>query len=584
MTVWNYINDERLRRIVDALSPFFTGPHQLSLVQLADIIAEIGYNEAVLDLENLETFRAQIQSPAGASVVGSTSGDVQTDLDNIDGRLDIIETGTVHADLNNIAGNGSDVTAALQSMLNSAAGKTVILGVNKTYGITSINIPADTTIVSNGSKFTKLTASSTPAIKILGSFETDLLWLESVGGASDAGILVEGSNVAIGKIVADFAAADSGSAGGVHAVSFYNGVAGQITNIQVGEVQVDDHAYPLKTQNVSGIEIGKLTFTNYRRGYDCQDTKNGTFFGGTIKGLSPSSTGAVNDVGLLVTSTVSDGSSNLRFERVMVENAGSHSFSIAGTHRVRNVHFNRCKSTGSGAKGATAAGSSAFRVVGNAGTSVYHEDIYVDDLLIDDCSLLGAGTTADSAVQMGLVRNAEVSFRVRKNVGAHSCKYGLTVYSCENVHIHPEVLDAKEGAARFVAEAGAPTTMTDVIVHGGVLDVDSTTANVASFACGSNTFNNVSISEGTLLTGGVSGTVHTAPAGGAYTNCSVDIKRIRAQTTSGNPPTVNSNDILVRMIGPLYGTSHTQGSDGSQVTDTATGAFKIRKAGTWTTL
>lgn len=584
MSDWNYIDDEKLRRVIDALNPFFTGGHQLSLVQLADIIAEIGYNEATLDLDELEAFRETLISSAGAAAVGSADGNVQSDIDDLDSRLTEMETGTVHADVANINGDGSDVTADMQSFLNSAAGKTVVLGPDRIYGITSIDIPAGTTLVSNGSKFTKLAASSTPGITCLGAIEADVLWLDTVGGASDAGVYFEGSNVAVGKVKVDCAAADSGSAGGVYAVLAYSGGVTTIENVRIGTVEVTDHAYPFKTINVDDIEVGMVDVTNYRRGYDCVDTKNGVFYRGHLAGTSPSATGASGENAVLVTSTSDAASENLRFERWIGADAAEITFSVAGTHRVRNVHFNRCKSSNSGAGGATAVSGSALKVVGNPATSTYHEDIYVDDLLIEDCGTAGAGTDAFSAVQIGMVRGGEFRFRVRAEDNANSAKNGFSVWSCEDVHIYPEVKDAATNAGRFIAVATYPTTMTDVIVHGGKLNINNAAENVVVFDCQDNTFDNVSIADGCILTGGVSGTEHVAPTTGSYTNCSVDIKRIRAQTTTGDPPTVNSNDILVKLVGPLYGTSHTQGSNGSQVTDTSTGDFKIRKAGVWTTL
>lgn len=585
MSDWNYITDEKLRRVIDALNPFFTGGHQLSLVQLADIIAEIGYNEATLDLQDLEDFRTTILSAAGASAVGSTDGTVQADIDDLESRLSEIETGTVHADVQNIAGDGRDVTAAMQSFLNGAAGKTVVLGVDRNYGITTITIPANTTIVSNGSKFTKLTASSTPAITCLGAIEADTLWLESVGGASDAGIQFQGSDISVGKVKVDFSAADSGSAGSVYGVYVYSGSLTEITNVSIGTIEVSDHAYPFKTQNVDGIDVGYVNLTNYRRGYDCVDTKNGVFYRAKVSGKSPSASGAAGENALLITATADSESENLRFERWVCSDAAEITFSIAGSFRCRNIHFNRCKSSKSGAGGASAVSGSALKVLGNPTGSVYHEDIYVDDLLIEDCGTAGTGTDAFSAVQIGMVRGGEFRFRVRKNLNANSAKNGFSVWASEDVHIYPEVKDVSTNAARFVTVSGYPTTMTDVIVHGGKLNINNTAEDVAYFECGTGTFDNVSIAEGCVITGGVSGTEHVAPGvGGAYSNCSVDIVRIRAQTTSGNPPTVNSDDILVKMVGPLYGTVHTQGRDGSQVTDTATGAYKIRKAGVWTTL
>lgn len=585
MTDWNYLNDEKIRRVIDALNPFFTGGHQLSLVQLADIIAEIGYNEATLDLQDLENFRSTILSVVGAASVGSTDGNVQADIDNLDSRLTEMETGTVHADVANINGDGSDVTTAMQTFLNGAAGKTVVLGVNRTYGITAINVPAGTTIVSNGSKFKKLAASSTPAITCLGAIEADVLWLDALGGASDSGIYFKGSDIAVGKVKVDFAAADSGSAGAVYGVYIYSGGAGKIENVRLGMVEVSDHAYPFKTQNVDDIECGMVDILNYRRGYDCVDTKNGVFYRGQLSGKVASSTGASGDNALLITSTSDSASENLRFERWIGADAGEITFSIAGTNRCRNIHFTRCKSRNSGFGGAGAVAGSALKVLGNPTGSVYHEDIYVDDLLIEDCGTAGTGTDAFSAVQIGMVRGGEFRFRVRKNANTVSAKNGFSVWSSEDVHIYPEVKDVSTNAARFIAVSGFPATMTDVLVHGGKLNINNTAEDVAYFDCQTSTFDNVSITEGCVITGGVSGTEHVAPGvGGAYTNCSLDIVRIRAQTTSGNPPTVNSNDILVRMIGPLYGTVHTQGRDGSQVTDTATGAYKIRKAGVWTTL
>lgn len=86
MAFWKILNDSRVVKLVEALTPWFTGKPQDALIQFGDELADAAYQRAYDDIEVLYAFRADIQSNAGASMVGTTSGQsVQTVLNNLGG-------------------------------------------------------------------------------------------------------------------------------------------------------------------------------------------------------------------------------------------------------------------------------------------------------------------------------------------------------------------------------------------------------------------------------------------------------------------------------------------------------------------
>lgn len=100
MAFWKILTDATVTKLVEALTPWFTGKPQDSLVQFADEVADVAYQRAYDDIEILYDFRNDIQSTAGAGMVGTSSGlSVQAELDANDtaiaGKEPAIAAGTI---------------------------------------------------------------------------------------------------------------------------------------------------------------------------------------------------------------------------------------------------------------------------------------------------------------------------------------------------------------------------------------------------------------------------------------------------------------------------------------------------------
>ena len=535
------LSDLHRSLINDMLSPEFLGIEQVALLRAMDI-----------SVDAAQSYIADaIAEPDGAAQIGTASGNtVQQELDTRVGYtalsastggdlVGFIQDGAgavartllgknrdiVHANDFGLVGDGTDETALLQQALNAAVGKVLMLGNAKTYGIGSggITIPANTTLISNGSKFKKLASSSTYGITISGSFNCDNLLYETVGGTNDAGINVAASDVTIGKVSATSLSANTGTGAPVNGLLIHKDDVTTLNRIWIGSVNIVEWAAPMRTRNVDGIYVGPVTIDNFRTGYYCINTRNGMFVKGDVRGLSPSSVGGPGDNGVLIESTFDYGTENLMFVGWHVEDAGEHGFRIGGQNVVRNIKYVGCSSTNSGAAtGAT--GGAAFKVLHGNTNPTYHENIIVDGFTAIDCGADPASANNNAAVQIGKVKGGQFSnFTIRKRNKTYSCRRGFQLIASEDIEINnPNITDAENYAFQFI-QSGAvtpayPTTMSRVHVNGGQAHCSQNAVGVivAKFEVGDGTFTDVSI-NGTTLSGGRIATQHDTPTGaGAY--------------------------------------------------------------------
>lgn len=496
----------------------------------------------------------------------------------------------VHADDRGLAGDGvTDDTVAMQNLVDASSGKLLLLGFNKTYKLTSsITIPDDVTMISNGSTFKKTVVSTSYAITVGSRFEADRLVLEVAGGATDAGLKLLGSDINIGFTKVTSLTADTGSGASVHGINVAD--AATRYNIRLGGVEISDFVGAMFVNNIDGIHIGRVKITNYKTGVYFRDVKNGTFLGSHISGLGGAGVGGPGENGLLMESTVNFGTENLTFINWHIQDSGEHGFRIGGDRVVRNMHFKGCSTLNTGAH-PSATGAAAFKVLHGNTNPTFHIGIFVDDFLAEDCSEGAGGLNNFAAFQIGKVVGGQFSNITirRRNNPNYSCKFAFQIFSSEDIHINnPNAIDVMRHGIQIIEPTvvvpAYPLFCRHVHVNGGNLHVVETanSSAVVRVTCGGSTFNDIKI-NGTTLRGGGMATLHDAPGAGSYLNCEVIASYLDPGNTGGDPPFRNSNEILLNVRAPFYGTFNPQGLDGSVYQDKTNGVLKYRAAGNWIT-
>jgi hypothetical protein len=496
-------------------------------------------------------------------------------------------SGIVDLDAEGVVGDGStDVTAQLQDLLNQSVGKVILLGAGRIYGITSLHIPAGVTIVSKGAGFRKVVSSSAYALIVHGNVLADTLDLTVIGGASDAGIWIVGNDVQIGEVVVSSEQDDAGYGAAVNGLLVYQASAPTppISGVRLGSVAVLGYVSPVRFINADQCHVESLEIQRFKTGVYLIDVRNSSFSNACVSGLSPFATGGPGDNGFLIESTVDHGTSNLTLTSCHVRDSGEHGFRVGGQRAVSNVWIVGCSSLNSGAAGAQATGGAAFKVLGGYTTGAYHTNIQLISCVAEDCSVSGNGIGNFSAFQFGMIKGARLTdCSVRARTNEFSCWWGLSVLACEDVQINnPDFTNCRQHAIKFLTAQNTtpayPAELRDVVVHGGILDVNGGGSAVVVFEPINNQFVNVSLEGGTSIRRGGQAVHHMAPTSGAYVDCSCDISYRDPRKTDGAPPIQNQNNILYRYRGPSYGVYLPQAAPGSTIQDSLTGQFRVRKA------
>lgn len=436
-----------------------------------------------------------------------------------------------------LVGDGTDETVKMQNALNAASGKQLQLGKALAYGISSVNIPNDVTIVSNGSKFSKLVASATPAITGGIRLTTDRLWLVTVGGATDVGINLNGGSVNIGEVRVESTFPDSGTT-----TSLMNGFrigppdgSTYVSRDKIGSIFVSNFSRPIVFQNMSHATIGMIQVSSYKRAVYLHNIQNSVFNGANIFGIAPSSTGEAGDNGLLMDGTSDGATASVYVSNWQVSDAGEHAYRLGGLFPIRGFWGSSLKAIRPGSGGTH--GGSGFKALGSDSTS-YHYDINLDDFYMEDGNPLGGNYCG---IQLGLVDGGQINSPIiRANTNAFSCYDGISTLSCNNVQINnPTVKDPAHLGVRFetATDAGFPNGSTDCYIQGGYIDTaagsgfpvvqfdgNGSNLNGAILRCG--------IRGGTLLRRGTMA-VNALPVttGGSYTDCFIDASYYDSQGT-----------------------------------------------------
>jgi hypothetical protein len=538
-----------------------------------DPLGNLVWDRLVTDFtQKIDAAMESLAAPDGSSLIGFLQeGDGATPRTLEAKGRDIVGAGDF-----GLTGVG-DETAAVQSAFSASSGKTLFLGINKTYGITSISIPDNVTLVSNGSKFKKLTESSSFAITGGVGLKADLLHLESVGGPADAGVWLDGSGLMVGEIRVESIALDSGASNSLNVGLKIGPDSGVGQRPVVQRSTVKNYCRPMVTQNVKGGVFNLVTFENYKRGLyvkDCQDT---VYFGGLATGLSPSATGGPGDNAVLIESTLSDGSSQgLHFYNWRSEDAGEHGYRLGGQIPIRNVWFNDCSAIRPGAASGSTGGC-GLKAQGSSGTSM-HYNINVSNFIHED-GKPGGGNFC--GILYVLVTGGQISNPIiRKRANAVSTYHGLSFLSCDGVQVsNPDVRDCSQFALRLYSAVsqGFPLGNKDVVVRGGVLENQlASTSPVISLEAIDCQFERCGVESSVALRGRVY--LDALGVAANYVNCSADFECL--DTTGLGGIVTGATDNILMDITTNSANVSTVAANGS-VMRARGGKTYFRDAGRW---
>lgn len=492
----------------------------------------------------------------------------------------------VHADDRGLLGDASDETTGLQDMFDAAAGKVLMLGAGKTYGIGAggITIPANTTLISNGSKFKKLVANTTYGITVGDAAIIDRLTLDIVGGAGvqDAGIQIKSNNGQFGhvKVTALTAGATpSDPLAGIY-VGLGTGVA--ISNLHFGRLETSGIQVPIILDTVNSLRIEWAEIPDFKRGIYIKDCKRFVIAGGSAPSIAVGATGSAGQNAILVESATADRScADGTIENFISGISPEHGFRIGGQFIASGIKFKNCTSKLAGS-GSAPAGGCGIKVLGPTSVPSYHEAIVVDGMVIEDASNVSGENhhIADFGLVDGLSVNGLIG---RKRTRTYSGYGGLRLSKLKNADIHANVTDTNIGALRFKEDAGfAGMVAMDNVRISGVFDTGGATSDVISMDCLDTIYRNVSI-NGATVSGGRAATRIEAPAGaGAYTTVSMTFDYLQQDTVQAALTGAASGSILYN-VRALWGGTPTA-KDGSIYQDFTNQLVRIRKAGAWTSL
>lgn len=507
----------------------------------------------------------------------------------------------VHADDEGLLGDGTtDETTKLQNLFNAAQGKLLILGYNKTYAIataTGLSIPANTTLISNGSKIKRLTPRSgslTDAeynIIVNDDCIIDKLEVQAVGGASDiGGVLIAGSRYNIGTLKVTAGSSGSGSLG-----SSWNAVrvgpnSGTSSNGHIGEIVVTNWDRPVVYQNSSRWTLGRIDITTYARGIYIKDCSHYVINSGHIRTLSPNGTGSAGENGMLFESTTAHWSNeNGRICNVTVENAGEHSFRVGGQLNARNLFFENCHSIASGSGGATAVGGCGFKALG--ATSVFgarHVNIHFSNCSAFDINLAGAsGASNFAGLQLAKVFGASVTNFVCGVTPAASGTYaetgnsaqnGIEIIGCQKVTITNPQVQRPSNSGIYIYDFTDGVNdwgqTDDISIDGG--EIQTPTDAGVEIDCSVITMRRIKV-NGLQSNGGAYSAKVNKSGTGAFVGLHFGMVCYSPATETFNGL---GTDATVHAVGNFVGTNACR--NGSIFQDITNASVKHRRGGAWT--
>lgn len=325
-----------------------------------------------------------------------------------------------------LTGSG-DETAALQAFL--ALGGTLWFEPGKTYswsGSTAIEVPAGTTLVTNGARFVKLGESLGEAymVKLREGVVADHFEFHWAGGEVARGVeIFGGCRIGTLKVTADT----------VTGHGAWRRRSAKIigNNVWIGEAVTHNWSYSLMVETALDVTVDRVTITGHVQGVYILSSRRVTIGAGSADDVNVMAAGTAGQNSVLV-----DASFDVRVRDFHSVEASEHGFRVGGQTMSSNILFDGCtaRQSGVGAGG----GACGFKVLGattlNNTEGNYHRNIILSNCqVIDSAATNGANTEAFS---IGKCINVTVSnCLVDSELLTTSAYAGLLIYGSRQVTI-----------------------------------------------------------------------------------------------------------------------------------------------------
>jgi len=491
----------------------------------------------------------------------------------------------------NLIGDGStDDHEELQKMFNDSEGKVLHLEYGKTYGIASgytVFIKSNTTVISHGAKFKKLSTGTTYPLELSGvNIWVDNITLVPFGTFNDVGLKITGTQIFIETV--DITT-DIANVGG-NAIDFNGLFISNALYVTIGTIKAKNWERTVQIASSQHITIGYFDIEFFSLAVYLNDVKYFRSYGAHIRKKSSQADGDAGENSILIESKSHYASEDIYIANWLAEETGEHGYRLGGGYTISRVTFDNCtaKETGQGrnGNGTTEAGvghgGCGFKVLGPTINGGYHRDITFnnckaingrDDILDGSLNFAGfyIGKCKNVTINSPTVDTDKVSTSARSWVN------GIEIIGSEEVNINNPNIHYVNNHSIHIQDYQQDgydwgSLISRIVINGGILATPlKNNVNVEAHYY---TFRRLVVNN-VLLEGGENSIKAIKDGTGDYLTCFASGYISIAPSQFSLDLT---NEWIAQMSG-IFTSSVNPCSDGSTFSSTA--GFKIRKGGVW---
>lgn len=502
----------------------------------------------------------------------------------------------------NLVGDGiADDSVNLQTMFDAAQGKILVLEQGKIYGIPNsktLNIKSNTTVITNGAKFQKITTGSNYCLLVSGNnVVIDYLGYIPFTSASETGVKITGNNVLIGTYESISTLPNcGGDSTSRNALFIYNSDATQVKHVRVNQIITKNWERGVQVRNATNIQLDYLDVDTFKQALYLRDVTKSRFLGSYIRTTSSTAVGNPGENGVLIESYADNATRDIVIKDWVVEDTAEHGYRIGGQSVVSDIIFDNCVSrkAGRGTVGDGGAGENGvghggcgFKVLGPTSTAKRHRNIkYLNCIAEDGRTDVPVSKVNFAGFQIGKCINVVLDNPIVRTNGAsasdRSFVNGIEIIGSEDVVINnPNIgYTLNNGIHFYDAEPVAAggdfgTLLSRVNINGGLV---LSPVNAGIYVAANNyTFRRIQINGTILDTGSALYSIQAVKSGaGTFSGCSASAY----VNPSTSVTTIDGLDLWLVDLTGIFTATTNAAANGSSFRD-STGGFKIRKSGAW---